>query len=500
MHNAQMKKIIYQLLAVTIIIWLVWLPLSTSGNLRMDSDRMLFHPEEALSQYVQEGRFGLVLLLNLFGLTSWNPVLSGLLFLAFFTLSIWLLCFFIFHFTKGNQKFPYALFALILGTCPTWAFHIYFVLQIAAIGFGLFLTVLLAGMDAHFHLHQKKLSWPLILYELCSLLLLSFSLSIYQGLIVYYLAAAAIFFFCHILRDHSLQLRHVLWWGIRVLLSLGFYLCTSYLIAGGTSSYLSQQIQWGQLPVLQCLMNIAIQFGKSVVFLHSACVSLYPLAIALFIVLLIHQWKEHPGQTKRNLLLLLAGMAIVLLPMAMSVLQGSRPVPRTQFGLQVAAAFLPAIFLALSPGKNIFVRALCVLVVCLQIVLNIRLIHTDNVRNQADLQTANMITTHLKDTSFSEKPLIFFGSLPFHDDSVFLEKTDVYGRSFFEWIYDENNPSSATTSAVRLLRACDDTNYQACKDASLIKQAVDLASSLPAFPQEGYILESEQYILIKLSE
>jgi len=95
MHNAQMKKIIYQLLAVTIIIWLVWLPLSTSGNLRMDSDRMLFHPEEALSQYVQEGRFGLVLLLNLFGLTSWNPVLSGLLFLAFFTLSLWLLCFFI---------------------------------------------------------------------------------------------------------------------------------------------------------------------------------------------------------------------------------------------------------------------------------------------------------------------------------------------------------------------------------------------------------------------
>ena len=68
---------------VTALMWIVLLPLVTSGNIRMDSDRMIRTPQIALDQYVREGRSALVWLLRLFGLTEWNPVRSGILFLLF---------------------------------------------------------------------------------------------------------------------------------------------------------------------------------------------------------------------------------------------------------------------------------------------------------------------------------------------------------------------------------------------------------------------------------
>ena len=81
-----------------------------------------------------------------------------------------------------------------------------------------------------------------------------------------------------------------------------------------------------------------------------------------------------------------------------------------------------------------------------------------------------------------------------------MEKTDVYGRSFFEWVYDPAVPGSATPSAVRLLRAWDERNYTGAGSAALIEKAAGLADGMPAFPADGYLMETEEYILIKLSE
>ncbi len=87
------RKEIVRLIIITAILWIVWWPIVTSSNIRMDSDRMIHTPGIALSQYVQEGRSALVLLLRFFGLDTWHPVRSGILFLLFFSISCWLLYF-----------------------------------------------------------------------------------------------------------------------------------------------------------------------------------------------------------------------------------------------------------------------------------------------------------------------------------------------------------------------------------------------------------------------
>lgn len=493
------KKQLIGLLIATALIWAVWFPLASSSNIRMDSDRMLFHAQDALAQYISEGRSGLVTLLHLFGLTEWNPVLSGILFLLFFSLSGWILCFFIHRFTGGSGRFPYALFLLIYATAPVWAFHIYFVLQIAAVGFGMMLTALLAGLDTQHHTQAKRRLPARIAFEAITTCLLGASLTIYQGLIVYYLSACAVFLFCHLWQSARIKTNELLLWAVRVLAALVIYYLIGRLTQTGTSGYLLQQIQWGQTPLLQCILNVAIQFGKIFFLIYSGSTSLYPLALILLALLIFRRWKSAEQDTLPSPWLYFAAAGLIILPLAMSILQGSRPVPRTQFALQVVAAFIPAFYLAMMPGKRQWLRILCIIAVCLQVVLNIRLWNTDNQRHQHDLSIAQTVSADIQRTQASTKPLIFWGSISFQDNSFLMEKTDVYGRSFFEWIYDPAVPGSATTSAVRLLRAVDGQNYIACEDPALLTDAARHVPSMPAYPANGYCIETEQYILFKLS-
>lgn len=493
------KKQLASLIIATAIIWAVWFPLVTSSNIRMDSDRMLFHAQDALTQYVSEGRSGFVLLLHLFGLTEWHPMLSGVLFLLFFSLSGWILCLFIHLFSGRSDRFPYALFLLIYATTPVWAFHVYFVLQIAAVGFGLLLASLLAGLDAYHHTQPQRNRLTSIFYEIIATCLLGASLTIYQGLIVFYLSACAIFLFCFLWYQGQCKPSQVVLWAFRVLAALLIYFLIGRMTQVGSSSYLMQQIQWGQAPLLQCMMNVAIQFGKMLFLIYSGSTSLYPIAFMLLFSLMFRCWKSKKYAKESFIWLLLTGIIILILPLAMSILQGSRPVPRTQFALQIAAAFIPVFFLAVTPSKQQWLRVLCILAVCLQVALNLRLWHTDNQRHQHDMAIAQTISADLRHTSADSKPLIFMGGIPFEDSTFLMEKTDVYGRSFFEWIYDPSIPGSATSSAVRLLRAVDGKNYTAYDDPALLNDAVQLAATMPAYPDDGYCLETDQYILIKLS-
>ena len=100
------QKALIRFLLILLIIWIVWWPIVTSGNIRMDSDRMIHTPDVALTQYVREGRIALVWLLRLFGLDTWHPVRSGVLFLVFFSVSCGLLYFTLRRQTGWRNLYP----------------------------------------------------------------------------------------------------------------------------------------------------------------------------------------------------------------------------------------------------------------------------------------------------------------------------------------------------------------------------------------------------------
>ena len=484
--------------AALALLWILWAPLVCSANCRFDSERMLYDAEGVLAQYQSEGRFGLVWLMRLMGLDTWHPVRSGILFLVFFSLAGLLICRGLYRIAEGRMSGrACALFLLLYGTCPILAYHLYFTLQIAPVGLAMLLAAWIARSDARMIAERPASVWEQALRHLVSLALLVLVISVYQALIVYYAAVLGIFLFCD---NRSRHRKHG--WGrmgiaaVRVLLSLTAYLLISGIGQHEGYHYIQYQVKWGMEPFTRCLLNIGIEGGKMLVPIHSACLTVFPAAVCLLLFRLVR--TEDRGQVRGQAWMY--GLLLLVLPLAMSILLGNRTVPRMQFALPLIAAFLAVFCGAEAEKRKKLLAVLCCIMIAVQAAMVVRLQHTDNIRNTFDTEIRNRITADLDGRGKDGKPIVFIGCQSFRDDSLLMEKQDVYGLSFFEWVYDPERPGSATPAAIRMLCTQDGTAYRAVTDTAKMKEAAETAAEAPAYPEDGYILETDDMIIIKLSD
>ena len=498
--NVRKSRFAVLLLVCTLIIAIVWVSFSvSSNNIRFDSDRMTYDREGVITQYRSEGRIILAFMLQHLFPAVWNPVLYGILFLLFFLASGMTLSFFLAHFTSFRwPSVLYALFCLLYGTSPVWAFQVYFTLQSPVVAFGMLVAVFLAVSDVR--IRTEKTSLPLrILLECTALIVCSVLMLIYQSLIIYYLTAAAMLLFCRLLEGIAPSWKSVILWALRIVLSLLIYIFIAKSVRSGDSDYLMYQIQWRRLPVFTCLKDIVIEFGKILFMAHSGHFSLYLPGLIMVVILLIRKLRNQTVQKNVAAMLILTAAALLLLPMAISIMEGSRPVPRTQFALQIVAAFLPLCFLAESGKLSRIVLAIACFIVMLQSVLVFRLTYTDNCRNDFDVKAASRISEDLSSAGAQDQSLVFIGSLGFPDESFLLEKTDVFGLSFFEWSFQPDQAASATNGSIRMLNTTTKT-FHSYPDSSMVSEAVQLANDMPAYPNEGYCRSTGSFCIIKLSD
>ena len=489
------RNAILRLVLFTVILWIVWLPIVTSGNIRMDSDRMFHTPDAALTQYIQEGRPALVWLLRFFGLSSWNPVLSGILFLVFFSISCWMLYFALCRLTGWNGLYP-ELFLLLYGFSPIWAYHGYFVLQIAAIGFGILLSTLLACADVHFA-RQESFRPVRLLWEAVAVIILSFILLIYQSLVICWLATLLTLLFCFLLKGGKISWKTLIPLILRLTLSIAVYWFISRMFRGDMGAgNMENQIHWGKDSFAYCLFRMAQEAGATLLMATTRYFSLYTLGAVLIIVFLVRRKKANEPVSPW---LLVVGLGMLLLPFGLTVLLGNVTVPRSQFALQMTAAFFPVCYLAETKGKHRILCAVCAIAVILQAGLALRLYHTDELRNRQDTATAAAVSAELENLD-TAKPLAFVGVQQMDTGSLLTEKSDVYGRTFFEWIYSPDQPTSATPPALRLLTAYDGNQYNEVTDAEAKRRAAETAREMPSWPSPGFIREEADMIVIKLSD
>ena len=95
----------------------------------------------------------------------------------------------------------------------------------------------------------------------------------------------------------------------------------------------------------------------------------------------------------------------------------------------------------------------------------------------------------------TSKPLAFVGVQRMGKKPLLTEKTDVFGRTFFEWIYDADHPTNATPAALRLLTAYSGNQYRGVRADRLKKKAVETAKEMPSWPAEGSVREEEDMIV-----
>ena len=71
----------------------------------------------------------------------------------------------------------------------------------------------------------------------------------------------------------------------KILLALFLYWSRSGLEEQtGGYSYIRYQVLWAREPVTECLKNIGIEYGKMMVPIHSACMSVFPVAVCFLMI------------------------------------------------------------------------------------------------------------------------------------------------------------------------------------------------------------------------
>lgn len=493
-----------------------------SGNIRIDTEELINEPGSKLG-WLKIGRFGLALLKEVLGLSTHSVVKSGILFFVFFLLGANLLCFAMWRFSR-KRDYPYGIFLLLYVTSNIWSYQIYFSVQQAEVACAMFLLLVAAicSVQACFSTRGMQSVWR----TLTACVLLVLGIGAYQALATYYIALCIIFFLvwldAAVLSEHEGGADKVC--HRRILAGIGGLLTifgVSYVIYGriakawfmSNAGYMADQMGWGKYPVSACIRNILRAVRDVLIARGSRNFSFYTAGIVLVAILLITEWNRRRKKgTKPDagfVWKVLAFSGLMMTPFLMTIYMGEILVTRSQFALPVAAAFLG--MYAVSGLQDFFEkwvwmkRVAVVLVLAaatLQIGYNLQLTHTDNVRYAQDVQKSEQLVTVLEkagDTEIWDRPIVFVGFwMPELD--AWCSRTEMYGWSFYEWDYSPANQTGATHRIAGFLRASQKLPVREEATDEMRREAVNLSKKQPVFPEDGCVLQTDEFTVVKLSE
>ena len=489
-----------------------------NGFIRIDTEELVNHPGSTLG-WLTIGRFGLVLLKQLLGLTVHHTVQSGALMLLFFVLGANLLTWGCWYFSGKDERYPYWMFLLIYITSNIWSFQFYFSLQQAEVALAMLLLAVAAFLMCRVCLEkgERRMRMPFqVSSAAVSAVFLVTALGAYQAMAVYYIAVCAVFFLLYFRQQAKAERK---WLGGVLALALHFaasyviytVIANTWFMAAG--DYMEGQSNWGTEPLIECVKNILRVVKNQLLTVGPRNFSFYVFGIAVAACAVILAWKKKLFRTKGQFALYVLAFCLLLAsPFLMTVYSGAMLVTRTQFALPVAAAFLAMLGgrLLAEAGvrrKRLAQRSFCVLVAAVllvQLCYNLRLHAADRARYEHDAVLAEQVAEALLAEcggEIPEQPVIFIGYRK-PELGWWNRRSEMYGWSFFEWDYSVEHPAGATHRIAGFLQAVSDGSV-ALSDSyteEMEREAAVRSQDMPVFPADGSVLVSEDYIVVKLSE
>ncbi|MDD6057344.1 MAG: glucosyltransferase domain-containing protein [Clostridiales bacterium] len=484
--------------------------LALSDNIRIDTEELLNAPGSTLG-WLTIGRYSLVFFKGLLGLGTHSAQKSGVLFLLFFILGANFLTFLLYHFSRKNERYPYWAFLLLYCTSNIWSYQIYFSLQQAEIALAMLLLVAAAffSMRAAFVLQGYRRLLPMAVASVFLVL----GLGAYQALATYYIAICLAVFL--IILDEKRNVMQL----IRGIVLILVHFLISYLLYNGiastwfmaTGEYMQSQMGWGRMPIADCIKSV-LRTGRNVVLGYGPRnFSFYTAGVLLCASAIFLKWKRGGFFSKAQLMLLLLGfVGLLFSPFLMTLYMGEMLVTRSQFALPVAAAFFGMYGMKSlreelqKPWNGIKMAAIvCVfLTAVIQSGYNLRLAYTDGVRYRQDAALTDRLMTELKKENggvLPDVPVLFVGyRMPEYD--ALCARTEMYGWSFYEWDYSEENPTGATHRIVGFVKAYSGISLQEGATEQMREEAVRRAADMPDFPAQGSVQKNEDFVIVRLSE
>lgn len=458
---------------------------------------------------IELGRFGIVYLNRLLGMQWLNPYLIAFLTMVTIMLTSAMLVFILWKITYGRHDIVIFFVPGLIFLTPNWTEQLYFSYQTFLVLLGTLLTVHAAYLALQWTYRMEKK----LLVIAAALLFVAFS--IYQSFVPLYMAMCFGMFLLDCVSDRKKELSYFARTVVANAIVGGIALVSYYLvnklanINAVQTDYLSKQVLWGNQPINGVVSSI-VQSVSSIMLARGLVDTwVIPLALVASAVFLgVFLVKNRDVQMKG--FILLAWLFLQLSGIALILVLGVRTYIRTE----LAATFVLALNFLLcyvtavdsfNPETQKRKHRNWVILACfvgfLGLAMNggmtFRLYYTDDIRNQRDQVLAqNLISDLVKNTTAKEqeKPVVFIGETQPMLDAT-CKESEVVGVSLFAY----HDSCDATNTIIHDYLLANGL-HMARPDADDIKLGWKLAKGMNDYPLDNSILETEDVIVVRLSE
>lgn len=478
-----------------------------SLNVGIDTERIIQDEGALLDSWKAVGRQGLLLSKAVWTPGGYNPYFAGLLFLAGFILLGAFIAFLCWTVSGKDDSYPYGLFMVLFTVCPAWMPQFYFSLQRTEVVFGMFYAaVSVFALSRLIYFTGNKVIWTVL-----GLVSGVWSFCTYQGCVAFYIGLCIIIF----LMDFARTYEEKLWkeYAMAIFKLIGgfavIYIVNTVItrLFFGMDIYLQGQIAWGKAPLAEIMGYIVKHIAKVMLWGLGRVEysSAYPFMCLFLAIVFFSFCRKRAINKSVKFVLFLALAGLALTPFLMTIYTGNQLVARSQFALQLVAAFGCMFAYGIwkkkeGAGYQWVCRAalvICVVVIWLNVSTISRLLYTDDVRYQEDVRVASQIAEDVQRMPGAEGlPIICVGGYGAHLNHA-ARGADMYGVSFLAWDYTPANLAGATGRVVGIMNTlgidiAGTLDYQ--------DEAIALSREMEHYPNQGYISVQDNYVIVKLSE
>ncbi|QYK69600.1 glucosyltransferase domain-containing protein [Paenibacillus sp. S02] len=480
----------------------------TNFTLSIDEENALFsQPESIVRAWGSQGRIGIVFIKELFQYWQANSVTSTFLAVTSLTLSslVWAYIFNCFVIKTQNQQNDVAgfIFVILFLTFPAYSENIGFSMMSFELGIG-WIAISLATL--------LVVKWTLLrknrVYLFLGILLITFSISIYQSFLPVFVCGALVttcLYFLSIQKsDTCLSFREFIVIPLKYILALVTGYIFYYLIGKlvglfiPPSGYIDNFFVWGKQDPSYTIVTLLVYFKNlalgNIVFGSEIILPTLIACISVSLWFLVNFIFKKGNYMAFYLFLTL--LCLLSMPFLMSIMLGS-PMPiraNLVLGLFISSVWLLLYLIINKPLLKNIVLILIVIVSLNQSLSLAQLFYSDYNRYQDDVKLANQIGYTILNLNQGEKPsqpVVFVGSHTQQPRQNII-KQEVLGYSFFEWDGGRQGRKWAFMKSL---------GYDYFRpNASEIQKALKLSTNMPIWPYKGSVALSGNLIIVNLSD
>lgn len=488
-----------------------------AGVVGIDTEALIFGGESFYDGWLNTGRQGLVLLKHLFNNMTYNPYFAAVMTLLIFPIAV--SAFFLLWNSvwgvKNNLVF-WIIGGLLWISHPVLTEQFYFSLQSFEIALGFLMTAAALFLTLSW-VEKRQHLWAFCV----SIALLILLFSIYQAFVAFYIFGVISILLLQALREFSEGKQEMPVRAFRrtgrwfLVFIIAFFINTVVTQKFfSTSSYLAEQIHWGNEPLWKIFRYIfghirSVLRGRRPVFYSAFYGYLLLLSLILFVVYLYRHGRKDKSSC---FILSFFYLALQGSPFLMTILQGGEPAVRSQFVLPAMTCLQALLCLWLAQDIAVTVktagRVILAGVLFMSLICGLgtakttwSLYYTDQLRYEQDVLLGRTLIERIELICAQESehpPVVVVGTRPFQGNSSCVQG-QVMGYSIFDWDATvEPIPFWSTRRVLGFLNVLG-ADYNMVS-ADRLEEALGYSANMPSWPAEDCVRIYNGMVVVKLSE